>query len=208
MTLAQQFVQHLFITSNGTKLDSWDAAFTSVVCIPSSDKNNADLQPEMVWLRLTGDGTVAQQVAAVRLQFASQPLIVMSDIPNDMEALAVFSVAARGYCNSHSGVEVLRNIAGVVAQGGLWIGESIMQRLLKAPAQETLPTVASNNLWAINLTEREREIAKIVTLGLSNEEIATELGITVRTVKAHIGAILEKLQLKNRLQLALFVLNS
>ncbi|MDO9192336.1 MAG: LuxR C-terminal-related transcriptional regulator, partial [Undibacterium sp.] len=77
-----------------------------------------------------------------------------------------------------------------------------------APVAEAVLTPAASNLWSADLTEREREVAKTVTLGLSNKEIAAQLGITERTVKAHVGAVLDKLQLKSRLQLALFVKNS
>lgn len=189
-------------------LDSWRAAFTYAGCVASAVLQSAELQPTTIWLRLSAEATIAQQISAVRLHFPLSPLIVLSDIPNDLEALAVFSVAARGYCNAHAGAEVLLNVASVVQQGGLWIGESIMQRLLNMPLQETILTPVTSNAWAADLTEREREVAKIVTLGLSNKEIATRLGITERTVKAHVGAVLDKLQLKSRLQLALFVKNS
>ena len=204
MTLAQP----LFIAHKGIMLDSWQAAFASAKCIASPETGIAGMHPDMLWLRLTGEANVAQQIAAVRVHFATLPLIVMSDIPNDLEALAAFSVAARGYCNAHAGVEVLLHIASVVAQGGLWIGESIMQRLLRNPAPEVTMLPAINSLWDAHLTEREREVARTVTLGLSNKEIATQLGITERTVKAHVGAVLDKLQLKSRLQLAIFVKNS
>jgi DNA-binding NarL/FixJ family response regulator len=130
----------------------------------------------------------------------------MSDLPNDMEALAVFSVMAKAYCNTDAGVEVLLNIASVVEQGGIWIGESIMQKLLGASGiseEQKLEKVLGQ--WSKLLTGRELEVAKAIAIGLSNKEIATKMGITERTVKAHVGSVLDKLQLKNRLQLALHV---
>lgn len=199
--------QHLFISKAGVMLESWQIAFVSARCVRTADVAG-ELATSMVWLRLHGDATVAQQIALVRAHIGSLPLVVLSDIPHDMEALAALSVAARGYCNTHAGAEVLRNVASVVEQGGLWIGESIMQRLLKQPVSEVLIPTLQNKLSVDNLTEREREVAHIVASGLSNRDIAARLGITERTVKAHVGAILDKLQLKSRLQLALFVKNS
>lgn len=204
MTLAQ----HLFISKNGIMLASWQAAFPSALAMLASAPPPAALRPAMLWLRLASDATVAQQIAAVRRHFGALPLIVMSDVPDDTEALAVFSVAARGYCNAHAGAEVLLNVASVVEQGGLWIGESVMQRLMRMPQPDAVTTNAPANAWDADLTGREREVAKTVTLGLSNKEIAAQLGITERTVKAHVGAVLDKLQLKSRLQLALIVKNS
>jgi DNA-binding NarL/FixJ family response regulator len=55
------------------------------------------------------------------------------------------------------------------------------------------------------LTERQREVAMLVGKGASNKKIANQLDITDRTVKAHLGTIFEKLGVKDRLQLALYV---
>ncbi len=67
------------------------------------------------------------------------------------------------------------------------------------------PPVAEGAGWAQTLTEREREVAKAVAQGASNKEIARQLDITERTIKAHVGAILEKLGARDRLQLSLIV---
>jgi DNA-binding NarL/FixJ family response regulator len=53
------------------------------------------------------------------------------------------------------------------------------------------------------LTPRERDVAEQVALGASNKEIAERLDITPRTVKAHMGAIFDKLGVRDRLQLVL-----
>lgn len=201
-----EIIQHIFISNTVTVLPSWHQAFPSAVCTNFANAKEFELMPAIIWFRLSAEGTVAQQITALRKHFVSQALVVLSDIPNDLEALAVFASSARGYCNTHAGEEVLGKIAGVVSQGGLWIGESIMQRLLNAPMSKAADS--PNSLWARNLTEREYEVAKAVALGASNKEIAAQLGITERTIKAHVGAILEKVQVRDRLQLALLVKDS
>ncbi|MBC3809127.1 response regulator transcription factor [Undibacterium seohonense] len=154
---------------------------------------------------MNSNQTIAQQLAPVK-QCAQQSLIVvMSDIPNDLEALASFSMLAKAYCNTHAGAEVLLNIASVVEQGGIWIGESIMQKLLGGAVLEAPQIERAMGKWSKVLTGREFEVAKAIAIGLTNKEIALKMHITERTVKAHVGAVLDKLQLKNRLQLALLV---
>ena len=59
-----------------------------------------------------------------------------------------------------------------------------------------------------NLTEREKQVALLVREGLSNKEIAENLYVSVHTVKAELEHLDEKLNLKNRVQLAIYVLKS
>lgn len=201
-------VAHLFLSPTGTLLANWQRAFPDAGAASSQGQALDQRQAGVVWLRLSGTSTIAEQIAAVRRSFASTPLVVLSDVPNDLEALAVLGAAGRGYCNTHAGEEVLLKVAGVVSQGGLWIGESIMQILLSRSAAEaaSAPAASETSSNALkDLTEREREVAKAVAAGASNREIAAQLGITERTVKAHVGAVLEKLKVRDRLQLALLV---
>jgi len=55
------------------------------------------------------------------------------------------------------------------------------------------------------LTEKERKVAILVSNGLSNKEIANELGVQLVTIKKHIGHIFTKLDVKDRLSLALYI---
>lgn len=170
----------------------------------------------VLWWHLTPGVSVADQFQTLRQRAPGAVVVAMSDVPNDLEALAVFSVMAKGYCNTHAGREVLIKVAQVVESGGLWIGESIMHRLLNlpvVPAAAVTPVVSAasevksepKGLWDAHLTLREREVASAISVGATNRQIADQMGITERTVKAHVGSVLEKLHLKNRLQLALLV---
>lgn len=177
------------------------ATMTSMSALPIAPKM-------VVWLHLHDRQTIAQQLSAVKSVAPQALIVVMSDLPNDLEALAAFSMLAKAYCNTHAGVEVLLNIASVVEQGGIWIGESIMQKLLGQGVPEEQKIEKALGKWANLLTGRELEVAKAIAIGMTNKEIATKMHITERTVKAHVGAVLDKLQLKNRLQLALLVKDS
>lgn len=206
--LDQKIVKmHLFCSESMELPSSLKKAFPNVKAVVTSEL--AGEQKALIWLHLNARQTIAQQVASIKAAAPDSLLVVMSDLPNDMEALAAFSVMAKAYCNTHAGPEVLLNVASVVEQGGIWIGESIMQKLLGAvPTSEDPKLERVLGQWAKQLTSRELEVAKAIAIGLSNKEIAGKMGITERTVKAHVGAVLDKLHLKNRLQLALLVKDS
>lgn len=162
----------------------------------------------LVWFHLTAGSTIAAQTEKLRAGWPKAKLVMMSDLPNDLEALAAFSILAKAYCNTHAAPEVLRNVSGVVSQGGIWIGESIMSRLLAQQIPHAQIEQQVSARWDDVLTLREKEVAILVADGMQNRQIAEQMAITERTVKAHIGSILEKLQLKSRLQLALLVKES
>lgn len=159
----------------------------------------------MVWYRLAADDQVEEAMAELR-RHTPLPVVIMSNVPADAEAARAVAAGASGYCNSHAAPEVLGQIALVVENGGFWLGQSLLQRLVRGTSMllaEHPP--ASSEPWAEKLSEREREVAAAVARGASNKEIARELAITERTVKAHLGAIFEKLGVRDRLHLSLRV---
>ena len=201
---------HLFICPHGQMLPRWSEAFQAgkagkihSLCDPMSS------EADLVWLRLENESSVDVQVQHLVSQFGLIPCVVLSDQPTDEEALAAFSAGARGYCNTHATAQLLGQVATVVLQGGLWIGESLMQRLVGATSRLQAGTGISvlpqDETWSIGLTDREKEVASTLATGASNKEIARSLDITERTVKAHVGSVLEKLQVRDRLQLSLVI---
>ena len=198
-------LDHLFISGGAVMLPAWRAAFPGARCM-SPDAVAAGMEcAALAWLRSEAGVPLAGQIAALRQHCPATPVIVMSDRPDDAEAMAALALQARGYCNSHAGAEVLLKVASVVTQGGLWIGETLMQRLLGVQHRIAVPEAARQPLWRQSLTAREVEVAELVATGMRNKEIARQLAITERTVKAHMGAVLEKLGLHDRMQLALLI---
>ena len=132
---------------------------------------------------------------------AGCPLVVLSNLPSNEEGLLAFSVGAAGYCNALALPDVLQQVSGVVEQGGLWVGQDLMQRLFTALTTHAAPS--QNQLTG--LSAREHQVAQAVARGGTNKEIARAMGITERTVKAHLTAVFEKLGVRDRLQLSLIV---
>jgi len=197
---------HYFFSETGDLLPRWREAFPSARAARSHPSAAIADVVNLAWVHLPHGTRIAEAIEQVQAAIGEVPIIALSDQPDDEEAIACFAAAAKGYCNTHAVPELLQRIAQVVSQGGLWIGESLMQRLLQGTAHIPLPAPANAPAdWASLLTERERQVAIAVAGGASNKEIARQFGITERTVKAHTGAIFNKLDVRDRLQLSLLV---
>jgi DNA-binding NarL/FixJ family response regulator len=181
----------------------WHDAFPDGLVL--SGAGGAAVEGGVAWLRLARGADLGKLLVRAR-QLVDGPVVVMSDVPAEEETAAVLAAGAAGYCNTHAAPEVLQQVASVVAQGGLWVGAEIMQRLMLGTARVLAARQsAANGDWRRELTEREQDVAQRVALGASNREIAEALQITERTVKAHLGTIFDKLLVRDRLQLSLLV---
>jgi len=112
-------------------------------------------------------------------------------------------VGALGYCHAHAGESMLKQVATVIQNQGLWVGPTLLQRIIKAGQREgdASPRVTQEQLSL--LSAREQAVAKAVSEGLSNKDIAHSMSITERTVKAHVSSIFMKWGVRDRLHLAL-----
>lgn len=151
--------------------------------------------PCIVWVAAQ-DRQWPQQVQRIRGASASARVVLLSPQPDEREAVRAFRAGVSGYAHSHAVPALLRDVGRALEHGGLWLGESLMRRLLSATA-DVLPAQAAPGLSA-----REAEVARGVAAGHSNKEVALVLGITERTVKAHLGTVFEKLGVRDRLQMA------
>lgn len=128
-------------------------------------------------------------------------VIVASCYPNDTQGQQVIVAGAKAYVHAYSSVELLEQAVTQVQCGQIWVGQSLLSRLLSQIGHQ-LPM---QHAWQQTLTARESDIAQRAALGHSNQLIAHDLGITERTVRAHLGSVFEKLEVTDRLKLALKV---
>ncbi|PKO46491.1 MAG: helix-turn-helix transcriptional regulator [Betaproteobacteria bacterium HGW-Betaproteobacteria-4] len=157
----------------------------------------------VLWCRCRPEENLATILGALTIS-PSQIIVILADEPDDAIIADAFALGASGCCNTYAAPEVLRQVALVVQNGGLWIGQSLLRRLVGSTSRaiEARAEVTADT-WSALLSERESQVAKLVAGGASNKEIADQLAITERTVKAHLSAIFEKLGVRDRLQLSL-----
>ncbi|NLX19600.1 MAG: response regulator transcription factor [Desulfobulbus sp.] len=135
-------------------------------------------------------------------------LVILSDRPNETEGLAFLRLGVIGYANSYTNARRLQEGIRTIVNGSVWISQNLMYALIAQTAPSIDPTTEPEDARLRpfdKLSDRELQIADLVAQGLSNSEIAIQLDITERTVKAHLGAVYAKTSTKGRLALALLM---
>lgn len=168
------------------------------------------LQPDdTVWISVQHEDWM-DKVAALVASHPACRVVVVSTVPYDAEGLRAVNVGARGYCHLLAVPEMLREVAQAVQHGGMWLGPELVQRLVAATRElltaQSVPPAQKVDLTV--LSDRELQVAKAVAAGQSNKEVAEQLFISERTVKAHLGAVFEKLGVRDRVQLVLLMSGS
>ena len=198
---------HVFLTTRPEPIPRWLEAFPDALLMRDQGSDKTDLAPlaeaSVIWLHVTGDDyALATWVKKVRAVAQHAPIVVLSNVPEDEQGLAALAEGASGYCSALTLPAVLHQVASVVEHGGLWVGPPLMRRLMSGlSARNDGATQPALNI----LSQRERQVAEAVARGSTNKEIARVMGITERTVKAHLSASYEKLGVRDRMQLSLLV---
>lgn len=155
-----------------------------------------ELEPAVVVMDLSMP--VLDGVAATRAIVAEHPdtpvIVLTSFVDRDRVADAIDAGAA-GYVLKDAEPEELVRAVQAVVRGGMPIDPRVTRSLLEREAA----TAAS-----VELTEREREVLAAVAEGLPNKLVARRLGISEKTVKAHLTRVFERIGVTDRTQAALW----
>ena len=184
--------------------DNWKLAFPDAQV--GSDSADS-MQAKLVWLDISAfeNHDAAPWVAS--FMGSGRKVIVMASSPNDEQAFSMMSIGASGYCHALAVETQLQEIADVVSKEGLWVGPGVLQRIMGiankvASLRTEKPSV--NPALSI-LTAKELEVAADVAAGANNKEIAEKRSMSERTVKSHLTSIFQKLNVRDRVQLALLM---
>ncbi|MCL2344829.1 MAG: response regulator transcription factor [Desulfobulbus sp.] len=196
-------MQNWFIDRQAAALPNWLEALPAARLLARAQAGAA-IGPGVLWFRQRSGEAIATTLPAGQ-PAAGQHWVLLSDEPDEKTVLAALAAGAAGCCNSYAAPEVLQQVALVVGNGGLWVGQSLLNWIVGGSARilEQQRQSAPADDWSALLSERESEVARLVASAASNKEIARQLDISERTVKAHLTSIFDKLGLRDRLQLSL-----
>lgn len=132
-------------------------------------------------------------------------IIVLTSHEETDDVTAALQAGANAYCLKDIPSPRLLEVVRVVAEGGAWLDPAIAKVAFKIFSRIESAKALHGHVGAIGdfcLTAREREVLHLLVSGSSNTEIAEQLFVSVHTVKAHVGSILQKLCVSDRVQAA------
>lgn len=149
---------------------------------------------------------VMDGVAAIKKlseQFSSIPVLVLSTFDDDEYITQAMQFGAKGYLLKDTDVEEIAAAIRTAIKGYTQLGPGLFQKFLTTSAQHHYPLSQELATTLQALSPREKEVLSLIAQGASNKEIAHELYISERTVKAHVTSILSQLNLRDRTQAAI-----
>jgi DNA-binding NarL/FixJ family response regulator len=159
------------------------------------------LQPDVVLMDLKMSGM--NGIDATRQIVATSPhvgVLVLTMFEDDDWVFAAMKAGARGYLLKGSNQEEIVRAIRAVGNGEAIFGPGVARRLMRyfdtpapLPASPIFP----------GLTERETEVLALIAQGLTNQQIADRLFVSVKTVRNHVSNVISKLQVADRAQAAL-----
>jgi DNA-binding NarL/FixJ family response regulator len=157
--------------------------------------------------KLDGIGTLA----LLRQQPAPPAVVVLTTFDTDDHLLQALRNGAAGFLVKDTPPADIVRAIELVAAGESMLSPTVTRKLIDRLARGDDgegPRCEDARARLCGLTDRDREIALAIAEGKANAAIAAELHLSVATVKSHVSAILSKLDLDNRVQIALLVQNA
>lgn len=165
--------------------------------------------PDILLLDLGLPGMNGIEMAQeVRQRWPEVKIIILTSHNEEQEVIAALGAGAQAYVLKDVKPERLVHVIETVQDGAVWLDPAIASMVLTlvndpgSLALQKRQANAGNNPES-ELTDRELEVLQLIVAGRSNPEIAEQLCISIHTAKAHVGSILNKLCVNDRVQAAI-----
>lgn len=172
----------------------------------------SQLKPDVAVIDVNLPGMNGQQVTRqVVLDKGPTKVVLLTAYDDTEQVIHAMRVGAYAYCSKDVMPETLIEVIRTVASGNYYVnGQKLdadgVQDWLEEKTDSSTRSYSDPGEPFYPLSAREMEVLESVTLGMSNKEIATALGISHQTVKNHVTAILRKLGVEDRTQAAVYAL--
>ncbi|MBW4642546.1 MAG: response regulator transcription factor [Goleter apudmare HA4340-LM2] len=164
------------------------------------------LQPDLVLMDVqmpVMDGKTATRIICDR--FPSIKVLVLTTFDDDQNIADSMRAGAKGYLLKDMPSEELAQAIRFVYKGYTQMGPGLLEKMLaKVPSPASASEKKLSEQEYSNLTNREQDVLRLIGIGATNREIAEKLFISEGTVKTHVTHLFNRLNLKNRSQLAIY----
>lgn len=164
----------------------------------------SQLKPDLILLDLNMKGMDGiETLEAIKATDLDSRVIMLTVSNNEENVVAAFRAGADGYLLKDMEPEEILERLQHAAEGHFVISDELTELLAHALRENTTPKGDAE----ASLTERESEILELISNGFSNKSIARKLDITEGTVKVHVKHVLKKLNLRSRLEAAVWAVS-
>jgi DNA-binding NarL/FixJ family response regulator len=172
---------------------------------PEAVEMAAATEPDVVLMDLNLPSMSGVEATALTCALPNPPaILVVTMVDDDDTVFAAMRAGARGYILKGSTGEEIAAAVTTVASGGAVFGPGVAARLLADTTAVDRGRLGRTSVYA-SLTDREADVLDLLGQGQSNQQIARDLGLSVKTVQNYVSRILDKLQVSDRTQAALRV---
>jgi len=181
---------------------------TAEECLSAMEKKPADIVLMDLGLPYM-NGIEATKIIVEK--FPDSKVIVLTSHENEEEVLACAAIGASGYVLKDSEMETLKKVIRAVNIGALWFDPQIAditKSVIPKPKSTDFDNLYNKKDLKSVLTERELEVLRLISEGKSNVEIGEIMMVSTNTAKAHVGNILNKLSVTDRVQAAVMAVKA
>jgi two-component system response regulator NreC len=160
------------------------------------------LKPDVILLDVVMPGESGIDVLPRLLEESPETKVLVLSMQEDPSYVReAFAAGAQGYVLKEAADEEVVSAVREIAKGGRYVHPTLGARMVAAEAEERAAADADP------LSERERDVLRLLALGHTNQEIAEKLYISVRTAESHRAHIMQKLRLATRAELVRYALS-
>jgi DNA-binding NarL/FixJ family response regulator len=133
-----------------------------------------------------------------------QKVLILTTFGLDEYIIEALRAGASGFLLKDAPVEELVRAVRTIAAGDAQLSPAVTKRLLEQVARRLPAAVTRDTGSLAELTDREGDVLRLLAGGMSNAEIATALFVSEPTVKTHVSSVLQKLGLRDRVQVVIY----
>lgn len=191
------------LLENDRQLNVLDVVGTTAELIEKVTRN----KPDVILICLLENESKNIAVVTDLLKAAPKTKIVILSSPNNLPGSpAALQFGVAGIVGANQSVRVLTRAIKQISAGEVWLNQNLIARLFDGNSNSTTNVRHKDKAYfkGDNLTRRELEVVKMIGLGLKNRDISKKLCIGETTVRQHLSSIYSKLNIGDRLNLAIY----